>query len=75
MGYRHFLLAKELVLLILKAIQGSSSPLKVVGTGFAHTALSASNFNGEVTGSMNKGVRTLPPLDCGGTGRTPFFGF
>jgi len=21
---------------------------------------------------MNKGVRTLPPLGCGGTGRTPF---
>jgi hypothetical protein len=33
---------------------------------------SASDFNGEVTGAMNKGVRTLPPLDCGGTGRTPF---
>jgi hypothetical protein len=75
LGYRHFLQLKELVLQISIVIQGSSRLLKVVGTGFAHTALSASNFNGEVTGLMNKGVRTLPPLDCGGTGRTPFLLF
>jgi hypothetical protein len=54
-------LVKKLVLLISKAIQGYERLLKVLGTGFAHTALSASDFNGEVTGPMNKGVRTLPP--------------
>jgi hypothetical protein len=54
-----------------------SRPPKAIGTGFAHTHTSVSHFNGEVTGAMNKGVRTLPPLEDGGTGRMPFlfFGF
>jgi hypothetical protein len=52
-----------------------SRPPEDVGTGFAHTHTSVSHFNGEVTGAMNKGVRTLPPLEFGGIGRMPFLFF